>query len=102
VNPQLKGHNIKAAESINTSRCSVAATVCLNGYQRIAVAGRAASFADRNGVISVRVGQVILYLESRSALESLVLAVGRAQDLAEAAFGPILPEPMFAPLHDVA
>lgn len=38
--------------------------------------------------IAVRYGRVLLYIEDRAALEALVGAVDRANNLAEAVFGP--------------
>jgi len=43
------------------------------------------------GHIAVRVGRVLVYLEDRDALQAWTTAIGKAADLAEAAFGPDLP-----------
>jgi len=44
------------------------------------------------GHIAVRVGRVLVYLEDRQALEAWSTAIGKAADLADAAFGPDLPD----------
>ena len=38
-----------------------------------------------------RVGRVLVYLEDRDALQAWTTAIGKATDLADAAFGPDLP-----------
>ncbi len=43
------------------------------------------------GHIAVRVGRVLVYLEDRDALQAWTTAIGKAADLADAAFGPDLP-----------
>ncbi len=49
------------------------------------------------GHIAVRVGRVLVYLEDRQALEAWTTAIGKAADLADAAFGPDLPESRYQP-----
>jgi len=44
------------------------------------------------GHIAVRVGRVLVYLEDRQALQAWTTAIGKAVDLADAAFGPHLPK----------
>jgi len=44
------------------------------------------------GHIAVRVGRILLYLEDRDALQAWTTAIGKAADLADAAFGPDLPD----------
>jgi len=45
------------------------------------------------GHIAVRVGRILVYLEDRDALQAWTTAIGRAADLADAAFGPTCPRP---------
>ncbi len=52
------------------------------------------------GHIAVRVGRVLVYLEDRQSLEAWTTAIGKATDLAEAAFGPDLPESRYQPPGD--
>jgi len=49
------------------------------------------------GHIAVRVGRVLLYLEDRDALQAWTTAIGKAADLADAAFGPDLPASRYQP-----
>jgi len=49
------------------------------------------------GHIAVRVGRVLVYLEDRQALEAWATAIGKAADLADAAFGPDLPASRYQP-----
>ncbi len=52
------------------------------------------------GHIAVRVGRVLVYLEDRDALQAWTTAIGKAADLAEAAFGPDLPAARYQPRGD--
>ncbi len=52
------------------------------------------------GHIAVRVGRVLVYLEDRDALQAWTTAIGKATDLADAAFGPDLPESRYQPPGD--
>ena len=52
------------------------------------------------GHIAVRVGRILLYLEDRDALQAWTTAIGKAADLADAAFGPDLPEARYRPGGD--
>lgn len=45
----------------------------------------------------VRVGRLLVYVNDREALNSFIEAWGQAQDLADKAFGPVLPAPSYAP-----
>jgi hypothetical protein len=67
----------------------IAAQVIFAGHQDhqvLAVTGRAA----RSGVphIAIRIDRLLVYVEDREALESCVLAWGRAIELAEQLFPP--------------
>jgi len=52
------------------------------------------------GHIAVRVGRVLVYLEDRDALQAWTTAIGKAADLADAAFGPDLPTSRYQPGSD--
>jgi hypothetical protein len=71
-----------------TGSCQVAAHIILRGRQDTAV--RAYSLIDgfQPAYLSLRVGRVLLNIESRRALDDLAGAVGTAVDLADGIFGP--------------
>jgi len=48
-----------------------------------------------------RVGRVLVYLEDRQALEAWTTAIGKAADLADAAFGPDLSDGRYQPRGDL-
>ncbi len=50
-----------------------------------------------HGVISIRVGRVLVYLEDRQALNVWLDAFREAEDLADAVYGPVLPPPAYRP-----
>jgi hypothetical protein len=66
-------------------------------HQVIAVTGRAA----RNGArhIAIRIDRLLVYIEDPAALESCVLAWGRAIELAERLFPPAEPTARYAHLR---
>jgi hypothetical protein len=68
--------------------CQVAAHIILRGRQDTAV--RAYSLIDgfQPAYLSLRVGRVLLNIESRRALDDLAGAVGTAVNLADGIFGP--------------
>jgi hypothetical protein len=68
--------------------CQVAAHVILRGRQDTAV--RAYSHIDgfQPAYLSLRVGRILMNIESRRALDDLVGAVGTAMHLADDIFGP--------------
>ncbi|MGH3098191.1 MAG: hypothetical protein ACRDMV_19590 [Streptosporangiales bacterium] len=70
--------------------CEVAVTARLRGDQDRRVQGVAA-VASRTGTahIALRVGQVLVYLEDREALDALRHAVRKAEHLADEVFGPV-------------
>lgn len=71
------------------SHCEVIASARMRGDQQERVQGMTA-VASRSGEahIALRVGQVLLYLEDREALTTLVRAVRKASELADTVFGP--------------
>ncbi len=52
-----------------------------------------------HGQIAIRVGRLLLYLNDREALDSFVDAWQQAADLADKAFGVVLPPPAYKPRH---
>ena len=71
------------------ARCEPATQAVMAGMQDIRVAGQNAHATGRgHGLISIRVGQVLVYLEDREALNSWIAAIQRASELQDAAYGP--------------
>jgi hypothetical protein len=70
--------------------CQVIASARLRGDQEDRVQGVTA-VASRTGEahVALRVGGVLLYLEDRDALDALRRAVGKAEALADAVYGPV-------------
>ena len=85
----VKVHNRLAA---NQGRCLLAVQAKVRGYQDLRVTGESAQVTGTgHGVIALRVGQVLLYLEDREALFSWVAAIQRGLELQDRAYGPELP-----------
>ncbi len=70
--------------------CEVIASARLRGDQEDRVQGLT-HLTSRTGEahIALRVGQVLLYLEDRDALDALVRAVDKAAELGESIFPPV-------------
>ena len=84
----IKMHHRLAA---NQGRCLLAVQAKVRGYQDLRVTGENGQVTGTgNGVIALRVGHVLLYLEDRKALLSWVVAVQRALELQDRAYGPEL------------
>jgi hypothetical protein len=74
------------------ARCQVAAQIVMAGHQDYRVtAGNAQVTGRGHGVITLRVGRVLVYLEDREAFESWTRALRDATGLIEGAFGPEMP-----------
>lgn len=74
-------------------RCQIASQAVMAGPQDYRVhAGNAQATGRGYGVISIRVGRVLIYLEDREALLSWTRALEKAKELDEGAFGPEMPE----------
>jgi hypothetical protein len=87
----VRVHNGIARE-IHDARCLLAVQAKVRGYQDLRVTGENAQASGCGyGYISVRVGQVLLYLEDREAMFSWVAAIQRALELQDRAYGPELP-----------
>ena len=87
----VRAHNRVTGEQ-GGNRCLLAVQAKVRGYQDLRVTGENAQVTGiGHGVIAIRVGQVLLYLEDREALFSWVAAVQRALELQDRAYGPELP-----------
>ena len=79
-------------------RMQVATQAIFAGPQDQRVSAVTAEASGRGyGHIAVRVGRVLVYLEDRDALQAWTTAIGKAADLADAAFGPDLPTSRYQP-----
>ena len=94
----VRVHNQVALSHRDVYRCAVAAQANMTGYQSLRVECLTPNFTGRSsGVISIRVGQVLVYLEDREALQSWVAAIQRAIELQDRAYGPEMPPPALGP-----
>ena len=76
-------------------RCQIATQAVMAGPQDYRVTAANAQNTGRgHGLITIRVGRVLVYLEDREALASWQRALRRATELEDAAFGPEMPEVM--------
>jgi hypothetical protein len=76
-------------------KCQVASQANFAGTQDVRVqVARSIDGANR-GVIAVRVGKVLIYVEDRDALLSCADAWQEALGYADQAFGPSLPPPRY-------
>ena len=79
-------------------RCQLITQAVMAGPQDYRVAGANAQVTGRgHGVITMRVGRLLVYLEDRDALAAWHAALERAEVLADAAFGPELPPAVYQP-----
>ena len=73
----------------NQGRRQLAVQAKVRGYQDLRVTGQnAQATGTGHGVIAIRVGRVLLYLDDREALFSWVAAIQRAIELQDRAYGP--------------
>ena len=80
------------------ARCQIAVQALVRGYQDLRVTGQSAQASGRgHGVVTVRVGLVLLELHDREAMYSWVAAIQRAIEVQDAAFGPELPPSRVGP-----
>ena len=89
--PELKG---KASFH---NRFDVASQVIAAGTQDTSVQVLPPLSGPEQGQIGVRVGRILVYVANREALASFVDAWSEAATLADEAFGPLLPPPVYAP-----
>ena len=88
----------KALQRLQQEHCQVAAQAVMAGMQDYRVHAANAHATGRDtGVVSIRVGRVLIYLEDRDALQTWSRAIQEALDLQDGAFGPELPPPSYRP-----
>lgn len=78
-------------------QCRIAAQAVMEGTQDHRVQAVTALAGPGHGQIAVRVGVLLIYLNDREALNSFLEAWQQAADLADKAFGPVLPPPVYSP-----
>lgn len=79
-------------------RSTVASQAVMAGPQDLRVTVMTAEATGRGyGVISIRVGRVLIYLEDRAALDDWLAALHEAEAVSDAAFGPVLPPATYRP-----
>lgn len=89
--PSLKGR------TTFDNRFEVASQVLAAGTQDTAVRVVTPLSGPHRGQIGVRVGRILAYVANREALASLVSAWNEAAALADEAFGPEMPPPVYKP-----
>lgn len=78
-------------------QCRVAAQAVMEGTQDFTVQALTPLVGPGHGQIAVRVGRLLIYVNNREALESILDAWQQAADLADKAFGVVLPPPAYKP-----
>ncbi len=92
-----RGH-LKAVPDRPGYRCQIAAQAVMAGAQDLRVqAVKPDASPYPYGYLVVRVGRMLVYIEDREALVSWQVALHQAEDLADAAWGPELPQPAYRP-----
>lgn len=86
-----------AGRAAITYRCQVATQANLQGTQDTRVQAATPLAGPGHGYITIRIGRVLIYLEDRDALDSVLDAARQAETLADKAFGPVLPPPAYRP-----
>ncbi len=77
--------------------CRVAAQAVMEGTQDVRVQALTPLAGPGHGQIAVRVGRVLVYVNDREALNSFLDAWREAAELADRAFGIVLPPPAYKP-----
>lgn len=78
-------------------QCRVASQAVMEGTQDFTVQAVTPLAGPGHGQIAVRVGRLLIYINNREALDSLLEAWQQAADLADEAFGVVLPPPAYKP-----
>jgi hypothetical protein len=78
-------------------RCRIAVQAVLEGEQDVRVQACTPLAGPGHGQIAVRVGRLLVYLNDRDALNSFLDAWRDAADLADKAFGVVLPPRPYEP-----
>ena len=79
------------------NRFEVASQVLAAGHQDYVVRVLTPLSGPQRGQIGVRVGRVLVYVANREALASFTAAWAEAADLADKAFGPLMPAHAIGP-----
>jgi hypothetical protein len=77
--------------------CRVAAQAVTEGTQDVRVQALTPLAGPGHGQIAVRVGRLLVYVDDREALNSFLDAWREASELADKAFGVVLPPPAYRP-----
>jgi hypothetical protein len=77
--------------------CRVAAQAVMEGRQDFRVQAVTPLAGPGQGQIAVRIGRLLVYVNDREALNSFLDAWQQADDLADKAFGVVLPPPAYKP-----
>ncbi len=78
-------------------RCRVAVQAVLEGLQEVRVQAVTPLAGPGHGQIAIRLGRILVYINDREALDSLLDAWRQAVDLGAKAFGVVLPPPAYKP-----
>lgn len=84
-------------ERVLDYRCDLITQAVLGGDIDFRVQAMSPVVGPGPGTISIRLGRVVLVIEDRDALGVLTSACGQAVRLADRAFGPDLPPPVYKP-----
>ena len=79
------------------ARCRVAVQAVMEGMQEIRVQACTPLAGPGHGQIAIRLGRVLIYLNDREALDSLLDAWQQAAGLGDKAFGVVLPPASYKP-----
>ena len=77
--------------------CRIAIQAVMTGTQDYRVQGVTPLAGPGHGQIAVRVGRLLVYVNNREALNSFLEAWQEAADLADKAFGVVLPSAPYRP-----
>ncbi len=78
-------------------RCDLVTQAVLGGDIDFRVQAMSPVVGPGPGTISIRLGRVVLVIEDRDALEVLTTACRQAEAMADRAFGPEMPLPVYKP-----
>ncbi len=84
-------------EKQHDHRCRIAVQAVMEGMQEVRVQTVTPLAGPGHGQIAVRVGRILLYLNDRQTLDSFLDAWQQAAELADKAFGPVLPPSPYRP-----
>lgn len=78
-------------------RCDLITQAVLGGDLDFRVQAMSSVVGPGPGTISIRLGRIVLVIEDRNALEVLTTACHQAEAMADRAFGPEMPPPVYKP-----